>query len=380
MQNFKSISKVSIYKIIFRIDFTNSELLNITEKICNTIDANYSDNKNIITINTDSQEKDDKLSEKISPLDNKLDRSDNKSKTKTEKYDKNDQPYLKHYLNNINSRDYDIYTGLNSNPYFDSSLHGNYATYAGHVGFSDPNPNRKSTLKNSKSYQQFLLEKLKADENRDIFSKINDKDIFVSLIYVANKLSKKDREISNDLNKNMKDFDFFDFFGKNLDYFDRGNLVTETTKEGVRDEKIVVTQITYDNFLKSGIKDFTKNRIENCLKQEFQSPLQPFIFEPKQAFNFQSSQNSQKISNDIKSLIESVIFHFYSDTKLENCDILHKKISKKWDCEIDDLKNLWQLFRFLVIFELLNKHKKFLSDEEFWKILLKYFKSYNNYI
>ena len=85
------------------MDFSNSKLLNIIEKICNTIDANYSGDNNIITI----------FASNDANLDNK---------------------------SNLNVKDYE--------------------------NFNDPNSTSKDFLKNSKSYQQFVIEKMKLEGDR----------------------------------------------------------------------------------------------------------------------------------------------------------------------------------------------------------------------
>jgi len=277
------------------MDFSNSKLLNIIEKICNTIDANYSGDNNIITI----------FASNDANLDNK---------------------------SNLNVKDYE--------------------------NFNDPNSTSKDFLKNSKSYQQFVIEKMKLEGNKNIFSKLNDKDLFVSLIYIINKLNKHQGKVSYDTNKNIKDNDFFNFLSNNLDYFD--NDVNNVNNE--------ITEITYDNFKMSGLKPYTVKRFEYCLKKEFVSPLKPFKFIPKQL------TNNLLMSNEVKTLIETILIHCV-ENKFENYDVLYKKISRRFDCGIEDIKNLIQIFKFFVSFDLMTKNKKYISDEEFWKIIVFYLKS-----
>ena len=273
------------------MDFSNSLLLNNLEMICSTLDSNYLNENNKITICAEKE------------------------------------LYVEKSIYNFKDNDSNV----------------------------DSAKDQRSALRCSKSYKHFLHEKLKSESQSDIFSKINDKDLFISLIYVTNKMFKY--QVKNlDINKNNKDNDFFNYISNNMDFFERENQ----------------EEILYKNFINSklnpGMKPHKKMKFNSILKEEFNSPFQPFKFVSKQ---INGNGNKLSESSEISSLIETIILQSV-ESKTENFELLHKKISKKFDCDKDDIINLWQVFKFMVSFELLSKNKRYQSDEDFWKIILAY--------
>ncbi len=312
------------------MDFSNSTLLNTFENIINIIDANYCDDNSIITIRASGNSDIGKTSKSFLDDDNIEYNIDGRS--------------IKNYNQTNSASNYNIYQASNNLAYPANS----YSSINTNVNTS----HNKASLKNSKSYQQFLIDKMKLESKRDVFSKINDKELFLSLIYIANKQIKTHKK-SHDMNKTLKDNEFHNDLCNNKNYFEG---------DGYK-----VQEINFDNFRKSGLKPYTKKRFKNTLKKEFQNPLKKFKITSKNAFNRINKKS------DIKAVIEMIIL-FCVENKNENFEELLKKIRKNYSCKLSDVINIWQVFRFFVNFQILSKQRKYLEDEDFWKILLGYLK------